>query len=168
MFKVGEKAIYKNLGVYLVDDIETEDFGDGDKKYYVLIPFYKKNSSSKIMLPAASARSLREIPPKEKVLNLIDDFDECDNLWINDSKQRRDEFYDILENGNLRDLVSLLHTIREKRLELKKNKKMLSMMDKEIYEIAEKCVREGICASLELEPKDLDRFIDARISTRAI
>lgn len=163
MYKIKDKVVYKKAGVCEIVDIIDKDFGNGLKQYYVICPCYSSNSS-KIMLPVDKEASLRNILSKNEALEIIDNMPNAKDIWIQDSKLRKEKFLEIINAGDLDEICSLIYTIHYKREDFIKNKKMLSMMDKDIFETAEKLVFEELATALNISINDIDNFIDERLN----
>ena len=165
MYKIGDKVVYKKSGVCVVDSIQDKDFGNGNVTYYYLLPYYNKNAT-KIMIPVDRGDLLRDIISKEEALKIIDYIPKAEDCWIQDSKTRREKFSNVMQSGNIKELCSLINTLNNKRKEFSKNKKMLSMMDKEAYQHAEKLVFEEIATSLNISLEDTRDFVNNRINSK--
>ena len=118
------------------------------------------------MIPVDRGDLLRDVISKEEALKIIDYIPKAEDCWIQDSKTRREKFSNVMQSGDIKELCSLINTLNNKRKEFSKNKKMLSMMDKEAYQHAEKLVFEEIATSLNISLEDTRDFVNNRINSK--
>lgn len=115
-YEIGGCVIYRAEGICDIVDIRPESFAGGEKTdYYILSPRNDPNSIvyvpvnnerlTSMMRPLLSEKDIREL-----ILKLRDERLE----WIEDSRARNAKFKDILSEGDRREVLVLLNTVRER------------------------------------------------------
>lgn len=162
MFKKNEKVVLRNTGVCEIVEIKNENFGGGAQDYYILVPVFK-DKTSRVMIPCDSCQQLRKLISKEEALKIIDDIPNNQDIWIQDPRKRKEEFFNILSSGDEAKMSELLSTIYSKKIELAKNKKMLNTNDKLVFDQVEAVFYQELAIVLELEYREVMDFILNRI-----
>ena len=150
MFSLNEKVLVSNVGVCEIRDILIQNFGDGEKKYYILFPVYK-DKADKIMIPIDFSQKIRALSDIDCVKKGIAEFDSYEDFWLKDPRQRKESFFTILNSGDFNNLRSLYLTIQYKKQELVANKKTLNSTDKSILDIVTKVLCEEIATVLGID-----------------
>ena len=107
------------------------------------------------------ARELH-IKPIDDIMHRMGLSDE-DVKWVNDRRARGDYFKSILSEGVSGHLLSMITCIYEKKRELAKQGKKLSVTDTTTLRSAEKLVEEEFAWALEMDPQDIPAFIRKRL-----
>ena len=160
-YKVGEYIIHKSIGVCIVKEIVTKDFGFGAQSYYVLVPYFVTGNAAnntETMVNINNTKQLRRYTPKKEILEVLKKIDSLESLWINDSKRRKELFLRILSEGDLLSLCQLVRTVYLKKIEYVDLKKNVPITDTTFCSNAEKLIFEEFAISLEKpleEIKDL-------------
>lgn len=99
MFKVNDYVVYSLTGVCrIMDIIKEKDVNNHEIEYYILQPVY--NSNMTIKTPVNNQKVLmREIITKDDISSLIAAMPENENIWIDDYRQRTEEFKAVLRTG---------------------------------------------------------------------
>ncbi|NCA98196.1 MAG: CarD family transcriptional regulator [Clostridia bacterium] len=161
MYKINDYVVYGSTGVCKVVDISLENFGGGSsRKYYVLSPAF--GNSVEIFIPTDKQDSaLRPILTKDQTLALIHSMPEIESEWILDDSSRKAKFSEILQSGDLKEIVRLIKMIHFRRLDLQNSGKHLGNADAEIMKQAEKILHHEFACVLDLQPDDVLDFIRA-------
>lgn len=127
MFKIGDLVVDHNGRVYTIDHIEEKNFGNGNAKYFVLIPRFKYDFSEGYVgfIPYDKADELlRYILTEEEANKVIDNFRDDKTEPFKDPKTRRDIYTIALKTGKTEDVViaykTLLQSKRERELASRK------------------------------------------------
>ncbi len=130
IFRVGDKVVYPNHGVGVIEQISSRTLGATVEKYYLL---NIKASSLKVMVPFQNVASvgLRRVVKNGDVQKILDYLvtGKCDNH--NDWKYRFKENSDKMRTGSLMDVAGVL-----KSLLLLNQSKPLSFREKKMLERA--------------------------------
>ena len=129
---IGTRVVYGTSGVCTVVDMREEDFGAGKRIYYVLRPLAKHSVSTDIFVPADNERLLAKIKnvltPKE-IYELIEIIPEEHMDWIDDNRARSIKFESVISEGDRHELVALTKATYNRKHELSKQGKKLSITD---------------------------------------
>lgn len=165
MFRTNDFVVYNSTGVYKIVDIKKEkDINDNETEYYVLQPAYHNNMT--IKTPVNNPKVvMRSTITKEQVLELIESMPEKDTIWINDDRERNENFKAALKTANSEEWVKLIRTIYLKKQEKIDLGKKISKMDEEIMKAAEKNLNEEFAIALDITPDQVASYISERISS---
>jgi CarD family transcriptional regulator len=129
-FHIGDKVVYPNHGVGIIEQISSRTFGATVEKFYLL---KIKSSSLKVMVPFHNVGTvgLRRVVKNGEVQKIIDFLTvaECDNN--SDWKDRFKENSDRMRTGSLLEVAAVL-----KSLLLLHQSKPLSFREKKMLERA--------------------------------
>ena len=166
-FDVGQYVVYGTNGICLVDRIDMMSFtADAPKEmYYVLrqhkhsetcffVPFKNEELLSKMREP------MRREDIEDILMGLADD---NDVKWVTDRRARGDYFKGILNEGVSGHLLNMIRCIYEKKRELARQGKKLSVSDTTTLRSAEKLVEEEFAWALEMDPQEVPAFIRKRL-----
>lgn len=166
---IGANVVYGTSGVCTVIDMREEDFGAGRRMYYVLHPFGKHSSGTDIFVPADNERLLGKIKnvlTPEEIYELIEIIPEEHMDWIDDNRARSIRFESVISGGDRRELVALTKATYNKKHELSKQGKKLSITDERFMRAAEKMLFEEFAVALEIEQEEVLPFITKQIKCR--
>lgn len=149
-YKVGDKILVINIGVCLISDIETKDFGNGEKSYYILHPIFK-NCNDRIMIPVENTKNIRDLVDKEVASRVYSNFEIYENYWVKNPRERKEYFLSLLNSGDIFKIKNLYLTLQNKKAELLNNKKLLNTTDKYVLDSVIKSLSEEISVVLELD-----------------
>ena len=154
MFKKNETIFYQKSGICEIVDICEKKITNTSKMYYVLSPIH--DTRSMIYVPCDSdllTGQMKKLLSKEELETIIQKVPTLPSIWIEDRNIRKEKFQEVLHHGNCLEVITLLKTIKEKKVELASKKKKLSSNDDAIYREAEKTVIETFSYILNI-PKD--------------
>ena len=129
-FHIGDKVVYPNHGVGIIEQISSRTIGQTVEKFYLL---KIKSSSLKVMVPfhSVSAVGLRRVVKNGEVQKIVDFLEDgaCDNHA--DWKYRFKENSDRMRTGSLVEVAAVL-----KGLLILNQSKPLSFREKKMLERA--------------------------------
>ena len=159
MFKVKDYIMYGSTGVCQIVDIRNEKCaGSGDTEYYILQPVY--NNSMIIKTPVNNQKVfMRETITKADVLSLIATIPETETMWINNDKQRSENFKAALRTGKSEECIKVIMTIYLEKKEKTAVGKKLTKIDEDIMEAAEKQLYEEFAIALNISPGEVVSYI---------
>lgn len=115
-YEIGDCVIYRAEGICDITDIRCESFAGGEKTdYYILSP--RNDPNSTVYVPVENERltaMMRALLSKEQIHALISELREVRLDWIEDSRARNAKFKEILSDGDRREVLVLLNTVRER------------------------------------------------------
>lgn len=163
MFKVNDYIMYGLTGVCQVVDITKESFIDNlQKEYYVLKYIYDNNTIIKI--PTDNEKiSMRKLLSKEDIATLINSMPNSETIWIDNDRQRNEEFKSILKTGDIENLVKLIRSIYLDKEYKQSIGKKLYKVDDEIMQTAERLLNEEFATILNISPDEVSTYISTHV-----
>ncbi len=155
MFNINDTVIYGTEGICTVTDIAERTFGGSTEVYYILKPLYKNGST--VMLPksnAALVSRLRRILTPEEAEKLIANIpDEIGAEWIENEKERKENYRSVIMNGDRAELVRHIKRLYERIEEQKLLGKKLHACDERFLEDAQRILHDEFSVVLGI-PRD--------------
>jgi CarD family transcriptional regulator len=157
-FSVGDKVVYPNHGVGVIEQISSRTIGPNIEKFYLL---RIKASSLKVMVPFHNVDSvgLRRVVRNgdvQKVIDFLTDF-HCDNH--SDWKCRFKENSDKMRTGSLLDVAGVL-----KSLLLLAQTKPLSFREKKMLERARYLLVSELAMAKNCEEGHIEQILSKALS----
>ena len=162
MFKIGDKIMYGQTGVCIVEDIcEKALIKNQTKLYYILKPVFQQNNV--IYAPADSDKVfMRQIISKQQADEIIGSIPDIMNKLPN--KEMSQEEYKVeLATHDCRDLVSLTAKIYKKKQNAKLSNKKLGFSDEKYMKLAESLLFGELSVALDIKYEDVIDYIDSKI-----
>ena len=165
MFKIGQKVVYPNHGVGMVEKIEPGSI-DGVEQTYFHLRLLSNNS--KVMVPKANLDlvGLRPLCPNGEIRQLFDLLKDGQIDTYKDWKGRYKQNLDKMKTGELAEVARVL-----KNLRLVSQKKSLSFREKKMYERARYFIVSEVAhvknITEEEAEKKVDSFLESSIEKRA-
>ena len=159
MYCINDEVIHKSAGACVVKDIVTQDFGGGDRKYYLLRPKYETiiNKTLEIYLPIEKDEEfLRKPISKTEVLVLINDIPSMKRVWISDSKARKLMFDEVYRRGDIRELCQLVKLLY---VDESFFAKPMSITDKNFLTRIRNHLFDEFAMVLKMQPTEIEDFI---------
>lgn len=157
-FRVGDKVVYPNHGVGVIEQISSRTIGSTVEKFYLL---NIKSSSLKVMVPFQNAGSvgLRRVIRNGEVQKILDYLTngKCDNH--NDWKYRFKENSDKMRTGSLLEVACVL-----KSLLLLGQSKPLSFREKKMLERARYLLVSELALAKNLEEAEVEQMLTKALS----
>ena len=153
---INDAVMHVPEGVCKVTEIIERDLSRyGIRQYYVLVPVYDRGT--KIYIPTdAGSDKMKSLPEKDEVLQIID------NIPDND-KERMESFNKIISRCDYREMMALLHTLRNKHAEKVRTGKKFHSADERIFREAERILFGEFGYILDIEPSSVAGFISDRL-----
>ena len=109
-FHIGDKVVYPNHGVGVIEQISSRSIGATVEKFYLLTI---KASSLKVMVPCNNAGSvgIRRVVRNGEVQKIIDFLSVADDLSTADWKDRFRENSDRMRTGSLLEVAGVLKSL---------------------------------------------------------
>src|SRR5213082_3683660 len=152
-FHIGDKVVYPNHGVGVIEQISSRTIGASVEKYYLL---KIKSSSLKVMVPFHNGNTvgLRRVVKNGEIQKIVDFLmdGECDNNA--DWKYRFKENSERMRTGSLLEVAAVL-----KGLLLLNQTKPLSFREKKMLERARFLLVSELAMAKNLEENDVEDLI---------
>lgn len=162
----GQYVNYAAQGICRVEGIQSLRFGDGKARDYYLLRSVHQSDSS-IYLPIDNPELLAKMRPiltKEEIDRTILSVREDGIRWIEDFRQREEQFSAILARRDERELLLLIGCLLLREVE---GTHRLSSGDRQILHQARRIVAEKFSFSLHLPLEQVDTYIKNNLdSTR--
>lgn len=161
---VGDIVMHPSEGICTVEQIEKRLFNASYSIYYVLKPKLGK-SSSKVFLPVDRGNTLlRHLLEKSEIDQIICRSIDCPTLWIEDNKQRKKSFHELLTEGDYVKLIRMISDIHEHtELRVAEGKKPCAA-DEAILEEAERILHQEFAYVLDLPIEEISGYIKDRMT----
>ena len=157
-FKVGQKVVYPNHGVSLIEKIEGASFDGVEHTFYHLRLF---SNESKVMVPKDNLElvGLRPLNAQKDIQALFrvlrNDVFETYKDWKGRYKQNLDK----MKTGELPEVAKVL-----KNLELVSSKKSLSFREKKMYERAKYFIVSEIAHVKNIKEPEAEKQVDKALA----
>ena len=163
MFSVGEKIVYGQTGVCIVEDIcEKELIKKQKKLYYILKPYFQQNNI--IYAPADSDKVfMRPIINKAQAENIIKSIPDITDT-LSDKDMTQEEYKSELSTHDCRDLVSLTARIYKKKQLARKANKKLGFADEKYMKLAEQLLFGELAVALDIPYDKVPEYIERTIN----
>ena len=160
-FRIGQKVVYPNHGVTLVEKIEAGHM-DGVEQLYFHLRLLSNNS--KVMVPKANLDlvGLRPLCHTRDVRALFDILEDGNIDTYKDWKGRYKQNLDKMKSGKLHDIAEVLKT-----LNYISARKTLSFREKKMYERAKYLIVSEIAVINGLDEQEVERQVDRALAKSA-
>ena len=158
-FEVGQKVVYPNHGVSLVEKIEPGAIDGIEQTYYYLRLL---SNNSKVMVPRANLElvGLRPLCPDLEIDQLFAILEDGNIDTYKDWKGRYKQNLDKMKTGRLVEVAEVL-----KNLRLVSERKSLSFREKKMFEKARNFLVSEVAHVREINEEQAGREIDQALST---
>lgn len=162
-YKVNDKVVHKNGGVFFIESTKKMTVGEEDKTYFCLKPVFMDAQRSNLTIYVPRDKSneiLRPILSKEQATELLKWLKYIEPRWYKDLKTRRDKFSALLMNGSTEDMCIVLKSLYVQQKNITEDSKGLHLMDYD-YFMKIKCnIVEELALSLNLTKEEVEKVID--------
>ncbi len=158
-FDVGQKVVYPNHGVSVVEDISTASFDDTEQAFYHLRLL---SNNSKVMVPTENLElvGLRPLGTRESINQLFKILEDGDIDTYKDWKGRYKQNLDKMKTGELTEVASVL-----KNLCLVSQKKSLSFREKKMFERAKYFIVSEVGHVRDIAEDEAERQVEKSLET---
>ncbi len=168
MLKVGERVLYGAAGACTITEICKRQFGDaGEREYYVLVPIHDGRSTLYVPVDNEALRAkMKKLLSAEEIEALIDSMPQEEPAWIEDEKQRQEQFKATLKNGDRREIMGMTKALYNHRKYMMSMGRKLHSCDEKVFREAEKLLCDEFAVVLGMKPAEVMPFIVRRLDTR--
>ncbi len=158
-FKVGQKVVYPNHGVSLVEKIEPGQI-DGVAQVYYHLKLLGNNS--RVMVPKTNLElvGLRPLCQQREVRALFDILEDGNIDTYKDWKGRYKQNLDKMKTGQLVEVAEVL-----KNLRLVSQRKSLSFREKKMYERAKYFIVSEVAHVKNIAERDAEDLVERALSS---
>jgi CarD family transcriptional regulator len=158
IFSVGDKVIYPNQGIGVVEDIQQSNlYGEESRIYHLRII----SNDTLIMVPSASAEEIgiRKLSSQNKLQQLFHFLEDGMVHVTKNWKGRYKEHVELMKSGSILDVAMVL-----KSLYYLDTVKPLSFREKKMMEKAKELLIMEICEVVDCTPEESRRRVHAKLS----
>lgn len=157
-FQIGDKVVYPNHGVGVIEQISSRTIGPTVEKFYLL---KIKASSLKVMVPFHNVESvgLRRVVRNGEIQKILDYLTDGKTLNNADWKDRFKENSDRMRTGSLLEVAGVL-----KSLLILNRTKPLSFREKKMLERARYLLVSELAMAKNLEENDVEDMLTKALS----
>jgi CarD family transcriptional regulator len=158
-FKIGQKVVYPNHGVTVVEKIERGEIAGLEQTYYHLRLL---SNNSKVMVPKENLDlvGLRALCPTTKIRGLFTTLRDGNIDTYKDWKGRYKQNLDKMKTGQLTEVAKVL-----KNLRLVSSKKSLSFREKKMYERAKYFIVSEVAHVKRIEEMEAEKQVEKALET---
>jgi CarD family transcriptional regulator len=158
-FKVGQKVVYPNHGVSIVEDIAPCRLDGIEQTYYHLRLL---SNNSKVMVPKANLDlvGLRPLCELKEIKTLFSILEDGNIDTYKDWKGRYKQNLDKMKTGRLTDVAEVL-----KNLRLVSQKKSLSFREKKMYERAKQFIVSEVAHVRQIAERDAEAQVEKALNS---
>lgn len=160
MFRVGEKVVYPNHGVSLVERIALSAPDGGEKQTFYHLRLLANDS--KVMVPEENLDrvGLRRLAKEREIKNLLALIEDGNIDVYKDWKGRYKQNLDKMRTGELTDAAEVL-----KNLRLVSQKKSLSFREKKMYEKARYFIVSEVLHVRGISEESAEELVEKALAT---
>ncbi len=161
--------MYGSEGVYTVDQYSASPVDKTDtRKFYILRPVHGP-AGNIIFTPVDNDKvKMRAVMNREEALKFIDSIPCIPTLVIEREKSRRDVYKNALASAEMKNYVSIIKTVMERREEYAKQKRRVSESDNDYENKAKFCVHGELSIALGIHIDEVEKFIDERLASVSV
>lgn len=166
IFRVGDTVMHPSEGVCSIEELRPMALSGAQRSYYILKPATEKSSST-VYLPVARGNTvLRRLLSRDDILAMIHRSGEYANLWVADSKQRKEAFTRILSEGNYSKIIRMMQEIHEERARREQEGKKACAADEAILAEAERLLHQEFSYVLHMTLEETAAFVRRELGVK--
>lgn len=168
MFSIDDVVHYGSYGACRIIDIADREFCGVTGRYYVLEPVFDDRCTYYVDVnnELAAAR-LRPALGAEQAERLVAQLPDAEEQWLDNPKQRRSLYGEIISRGDRLELVGLIKALRLHERRQRDCGKKLNMSDEQSLRLAEKMIGQELALSLGLSPEEAVARVAERLEQTA-
>jgi CarD family transcriptional regulator len=156
-FKVGDKVVYPNHGVTVVERVGETSINGVESEFYHLRLLA---NDSKLMVPVHNTErvGLRRLYQKKEIKSLLTQLERKENRKARDWKDRYRENLERMKSGRLEDVADVL-----KNLTQIARRKTLSFREKKMYERAKHLIVSEVAIVRGIDEDSAENLIESSL-----
>lgn len=164
MLNIGDTVVFGTEGIFTIEQTTQKEVCGKTTDYYVLRSTSKDNST--VYLPMNNPTLVNKAKPlitKEEIADLLDTAADTEIYWVDNHKERKEKFNEILQSGDRIDIIALAGTIYHRQQAQLAVHKKLNSSDERILREAEKIINTEFAFVLNITPDEAKEYIRDRI-----
>lgn len=167
MFAVGEIIVYRNYDVCKIVKKQDMEIAHKVRPYYVLEPLYDRDLTFYAPVGNKEVESrMYHILCAEELHALLKAIPYEDTIWIENEKERKEEYKQILDGYNRTELLKMIKNIYLHQQKLLKLGKKNHASDQQFMKNAEKVLYNEFAYVLDLKPEEIWPFVLEKIEQK--
>ncbi len=159
-YQTNDAVLYISEGVCKIEDIQTKDFFNQQRRYYVLRPIY--HAGATVFVPCEGGALQKMHPILKSTKSISEQFHSVlAEPWIESDPQRKLHFRALIDNGTLQNRIGVYKAILEKERVLQEQKKHLRTQDERYKKELERLLIEEFSAVCEKDPTETEEILKA-------
>ncbi len=162
--KTGEHVVYKKHGIYEIAEIRRERVCSEFKTYYILKSVYDVNAT--VYVPTDKedlVNQMEKVLSKKEIDDIILQSKEETMEWIDTNAERFADMEEIIAQGDLNRILSMMRMLMSKKEEAQKTKTKVFAHDERMLSASQKIICEAFAFSLGLDKKGVLDYISEMI-----
>ncbi|WP_294408964.1 CarD family transcriptional regulator [uncultured Ruminococcus sp.] len=165
MFEIGSVVSYGSTGVCKVSGEMQQKVKGEMKKYLVLKPVYKNNST--VYVPVDNENLMSKLKPvltKADAEDIIEAMSEERAEWIKSDSERIRYFRETLSDGNIKSIAIMVRTLYKHRKSQFAKGRKLHASDEYFFKDAEELLFDELAMALEIRPEEVGAYLNERLA----
>jgi len=170
MFTVGDTILYTGYSVCKIAGIRNMTVDFETHPYFVLKPVFEDKTTLYVQVGNQTTEArMRRVLTADEIYALIRDMPDINTIWIENEKERKAQYAQILSGADRSALVKLIVTLYLHGQELKRTGKgkKLCASDEKFLKDAENALCEEFAHVLDIERADVLPFVLEQIEKNA-
>lgn len=162
MYQVGERVVYGVHGVCTIVELQVQRVNRQKVEYYVLEPM--NQLGARYFIPSKNETAVSKLRPvltKEQVEALLSSDQIKEGIWVEDDNERRQQYRQIILNGDRCSLLQLIRTLRKHRENLLLIGKKFHVIDAGFLKDAERMLFSELSVVLNIDYDKVSAYIDS-------
>lgn len=164
MLNIGDTVVFGTEGIFTIEQTTQKEVCGKKTDYYVLRSTGKDHST--VYLPMNNPTLVSKAKPlvtKEEIGELLDKAADTEIFWVDNHKERKEKFNEILQSGDRTGIIALAGTIYHRQQAQLAVHKKLNSSDERILREAEKIINTEFAFVLNITPDEAKEYIRDRI-----
>ncbi len=159
MYGINETVLYGKNGVCRIVDVEQQSLHGEKKEYYVMHPVFKEDLTLYAPVGNEAKLGMQQVLTAEQVRELIHEMPFQPEEWVDDTRQRKEQFDEVMGSGDRRRMIRMIRTLYCRQKQLQKNGKQLGTKDVQYLKDAQKRIHDEFALALHIEPEQVGSYI---------
>lgn len=162
MYSIGDNVIYGSSGVMKIVDIRRERILSDEREYYVL-KSPRAQAGAFTFVPVDNEKltsMMRHLPTKEEIMEILHSGEiASEEEWVKDNRIRTDRFKQVIERGDLREIIAMIRLIYKMGLSRQAEGKKKLVSDESTRLKAERLISAEFSLVLGIPEDEVGDFI---------
>jgi CarD family transcriptional regulator len=165
MFAIGEMIVYGSEGVFTVIEYTDSPIDKNDTRvFYVLRPRMGTEGNRVITPSEGGVTPMRSVISREEAQALIEKIPEIGIVEVANERLRRETYRGVMSCGKAESMVSIIKTVKERRISFAQQKRRLSETDADFESRAKHCLYSELSVALDIPYSEVEEYISKELS----